>query len=152
MLSWFRRDGTRKAIRADRRLLVARARRLLLSYLASDDLRKQEYYELIAGAAAACQLSDPHPTLESTEVSKIVAEAALRVVKGREQRAIADADQLQSSITDAYATVAVAYRRAAAVYAQDEEMQQVGTAAVHMVTMANSYVAAQSTGLTAAAG
>jgi hypothetical protein len=31
-----------------------------------------------------------------------------------------------------------------AVYVLDEEMQQIGTAAVHLVTIANSYMAAQS--------
>jgi hypothetical protein len=45
-------------------------------------------------------------------------------------------------ITDAYATVAVAYRRAAGVYAMDEEMQKLGTAAVHLLTMATSYLKA----------
>jgi len=37
----------------------------------------------------------------------------------------------------------MAYRRAAATYVLDEEMQQIGTAAVHMVTIATSYMAAQ---------
>jgi len=44
--------------------------------------------------------------------------------------------------TDAYATVAVAYRRAAGVYAMDEEMQKLGAAAVHPLTMATSYMKA----------
>ena len=46
-------------------------------------------------------------------------------------------------ITNAYATVAIAYRRASAAYAGDEEMQQLGTAAVHLLTIAISYMAAQ---------
>ena len=46
-------------------------------------------------------------------------------------------------ITDAYATVAIAYRRASAGYTIDEEMQKLGTAAVHLITIANSYVTAQ---------
>jgi hypothetical protein len=41
-------------------------------------------------------------------------------------------DPLQVLITDAYATVAIAYRRAAAVYILDE-VQKMGTAAVHLV-------------------
>ena len=41
------------------------------------------------------------------------------------------------------ATVAVAYHRAAAVYVEDEEMQELGTAAVHLLTMATSYMIAQ---------
>ena len=45
-------------------------------------------------------------------------------------------------ITDAYATVAVAYRRAAGLYAIDEEMQKLGTAAVHLLTIATSHMKA----------
>jgi hypothetical protein len=50
---------------------------------------------------------------------------------------------LAALITDAYATVAIAYRRASTAYARDEEMQKLGTAAVHLVTIATSHVAAQ---------
>lgn len=66
----------------------------------------------------------------------------------REQQAVDDNDQLATLITDAYATVAVAYRRASTVYRVDEEMQQLGTAAVHLLTMATSYMAAQSAEIT----
>jgi len=143
MLSWFKSDKRRKSIREDRKYIVAKARRFLMSYLASDDLQKQQYYGLVAGAVDACRprISDPH--LKNTELSKLIAETALRVVKVRHRRA-QDKDHLQELITDAYSTVAIAYRRAAAVYVLDEEMQQVGTAAVHLVTIANSYMAAQS--------
>jgi hypothetical protein len=143
MLGWFRSDGRRTAVRQDRKYIVARARRFLLSYLASDETHKHRYLELVAGAAAACQPQTFDPDLENTELSKVVAEAALRVVKVRDWQA-ANSDQLATSITDAYATVAMAYRRAAAIYVLDEEMQQIGTAAVHLVTIANSYKAAQS--------
>ena len=51
--------------------------------------------------------------------------------------------KLAALITDAYATVAIAYRRASAAYTMDEEMQQLGTAAVHLLTIATSYMAAQ---------
>ena len=137
-----RLDGRRKAIREDRKYIVARARRFLMSYLASDDLQKQQYYGLVAGAVDACRprISDPH--LKNTELSKLIAETALRVVKVRHRQA-QDQDPLQELITDAYSTVAIAYRRAAAVYVLDEEIQQIGTAAVHLVTIANSYMAAQ---------
>ena len=144
MVSWFKSDRRRKAIREDRKYIVGRARRFLLSYLTSDDPQKQRYYELVAGVAAACQPQAPDPKLQNTELSKIVAETALRVVKVREQQVDDNDGRLASLITDAYATVAMAYRRAAAVYVLDEEMQQIGTAAVHLVTIANSYMAAQS--------
>ena len=61
-----------------------------------------------------------------------------------ERQAIDDTDQLAALITDAYATVALAYRRASAAYTVDEDMQQLGTAAVHLLTIAMSYMAAQS--------
>jgi len=43
-------------------------------------------------------------------------------------------------LTDAYATIAIAYHRAAGVYIEDRDMQELGTAAVHLLTMATSYV------------
>jgi hypothetical protein len=144
MVSWFKFVRRRKTIREDRKYIVGRARRFLLGYLTSDDPQKQRYYELVAGAAAACQPQAADPNLQNTEFSKIVAETALRVVKVRERQVDDNDGQLASLITDEYATVAMAYRRAAAVYALDEEMQQIGTAAVHLVTIANSYMAAQS--------
>jgi len=122
----------------------------LLSYLASDDQQKQEYLELIGGAAAASQPKVSDPSLPNTELSKTIAEAALGVVKVRD-RQTNDNGRLPGLITDAYATVAMAYRRAAAVYVLDEEMQQIGTAAVHLVTIANSYKATQSPEVTASA-
>jgi len=142
--SWFKPNRQRQKIREDRRHLEARARRLLKGYLSANAPRKQRYYEVIAGAAAACQpgVSDPH--LENAQLDQAAAEAALKVVKLREHQAIADNDQLAALITDAYATVAIAYRRASAAYTVDEEMQKLGTAAVHLLTIATSYTAAQS--------
>jgi hypothetical protein len=52
-------------------------------------------------------------------------------------------DRIGNFVTDACATVAVAYRRAAGVYVQDEAMQKLGTAAVHLLTLATSYTNAQ---------
>jgi preprotein translocase subunit SecA len=53
-----------------------------------------------------------------------------------------DSHDMAALITDAYATVAVAYRRAAGLYAIDEEMQKLGTAAVHLLTIATSHMKA----------
>jgi hypothetical protein len=144
VFSWFRSDRRRKKIREDQRYLEARARRLLQSYLSADDRQKQQYYEVIAGAAAACHPSVSDPRLEDVKVAQVSAEAAVKVVKFRGQQFMDSNDHLAEMITDAYATVAIAYRRAAALYIVDKEMQQLGTAAVHLVTIANSYVAAQS--------
>jgi hypothetical protein len=82
--------------------------------------------------------------LENAQLAQSTSEAALKVVRLRERQATDGKDHVQTLITDAYATVAVAYRRAAAVYTIDEEMQQLGTAAVHLLTIATSYMAAQS--------
>ena len=143
MFSWFRSDKRRKKIREDQRHLEARARRLLVTYLGADDRQKKKYYEVIAGAAAASQPAAFEPNLEDAELASSSAEAALKVVKSRERQAIDENDPLAALITDAYATVAIAYHRAAGVYTLDEKTQRLGTAAVHLVTIANSYMAAQ---------
>ena len=111
--------------------------------MSADAPRKQRYYEVIAGAAAACQPGVSDPNLESAQLTQAAAEAALKVVKLREHQRIADNDQVAGLITDAYATVAIAYRRASAAYTVDKEMQKLGTAAVHLLTIATSYMAAQ---------
>jgi hypothetical protein len=81
--------------------------------------------------------------LEGVQLAQVAAEAAVKVVKSRERQAIDNNDQLAALITDAYATVAIAYRRASTAYTRDEEMQRLGTAAVHLLTIATSYMAAQ---------
>ena len=111
VFSWFK-PNRRREIREDRRHLEARSRRLLKSYLSADAPRKQRYYEVIAGAAAACHPGFSDPDLENAQLSQAAAQAALKVVKLREHQRIADNDQVAALITDAYATVAVAYRRA----------------------------------------
>lgn len=128
-----------RQIREDRKYLEARARRLLKGYLSADAVRKQRYYEAISGAAAACEPSVSNPSLKNTQLAQTAAEAALTIVKLREHQAIADHDQVSSLITDAYATVAMAYRRASAAYTANKDMQELGTAAVHLLTIATSY-------------
>jgi hypothetical protein len=139
MLNWFKAQKRRKQVRQDRKLLEVRARRLLNSYLAADGPRKQRFYQVIAGAAGAFSPVISDPNLESSQLAYDTAEAAIKVV---EQRNLGktDGDELQSMITDAYATVAIAYRRAAAFYIEDKEMLRLGTAAVHLVTMATSFI------------
>lgn len=140
MLDWFRSIRQRKQIRQDRKHLEARARRFLKSYLTADTAQKHQYYEVVAGASAACQPSFTDSSIENSRIAEAAAEVALKVVKFR-KRQRGNCDRLQSMITDAYATVAIAHRRAAAIYTIDNEMQQLGTAAVHLVTMATSYMA-----------
>ena len=148
MFSWFKSDRHRKKIWEDRKYLEARARRLLKNYLSSDGPQKQQFYEVVAGAAAACQPRVSDPNLENAQLAQATAEAALKVVKLRNRRAKDGKDYVETLITDAYATVAIAYRRAAAFYTIDDEMKRLGTAAVHLVTMATSYMAAQSEEIT----
>ncbi|WP_369721308.1 hypothetical protein AB8Z38_30415 [Bradyrhizobium sp. LLZ17] len=114
------------------------------SYLTSSELHKQQYYQVIAGAAAACQAGVSDPSLENETLAELAAEAAMKVVKIRVREAKDEHDHSAVLITDAYATVAIAYRRAAAAYTADKEMEQLGTAAVHLVTIANSFMNAES--------
>jgi len=141
VFSWFKPNRQREKIREDRKHLEARARRLLKGYLSADAPRKQRYYEVIAGAAAACQPGVSDPDLENAQLAQAAAETAIKVVKLREHQAIADTDQVAALITDAYATVAIAYRRASTAYTGNKKMQQLGTAAVHLLTIATSYMA-----------
>jgi hypothetical protein len=134
VFSWFKPDRQREKIREDRKHLEDRARRLLKNYLSADGPQKQQYYEVIAGAAAASQPDLSDPQLENAQLAQASAEAALKVVKLRGRQAINDKDELAALITDAYATVAVAYRRASAAYTDDEDLRQLGTAAVHLLT------------------
>jgi hypothetical protein len=148
VFSWFKRDRRRKKIQEDHKHVEARARRLLKDYLSADGTRKRQYYEVVAGAAAACQPGVTDPNLEDPQLAQATAETAFKVVKLREHQTVDENDQLAALITDAYATVAVAYRRASTIYTADEDMQQLGTAAVHLLTMATSHMAARSTEIT----
>ena len=110
------------------------------SYLAGDAARKSDFYEVVGGAAAACHPNVADSALENIELAQITADLALRVFKRRMENRIDD-DEVQSMITDAYAAVAIANYRAAALYAPESKMQKLGTAAVHLVTMSISYMA-----------
>lgn len=142
MFGWLKADGPRKKIRQDRTYLQARARRFLKAYLAADEVRKQRFYEAVEGASAACHPGIADPTAEDVQIADATAEAALKVVKKRDGRGSDAGDSTATFITDAYATVAIAYRRAAGLYIVDEDLQKLGTAAVHLLTMATSYLTA----------
>jgi hypothetical protein len=140
LLGWLRSRTQRRQIREDRHYLEERVRRFLESYLAADAIRKNQFYEVIAGASAACQPSIATASLQNTERAWTTSDLALNVVRSRLLQRT-EFDHVQTMITDAYATVALAHRRAAAAYTMDPEMQRLGTAAVHLVTMATSYMA-----------
>jgi len=143
VFGWFRLHRPPEKIDNDRKNLEIRVRRLLQNYLSADEPQKRRYYEVIAGAAAGCQSDLTDPKLDGVRSARVCAERALKVVGARERQTFRDDEQFAELITDAFATVAVAYSRASAAYTTDEEMQKLGTAAVHLLTIATSYVAAE---------
>jgi len=72
VVSWLK--PRRREIREDRKHLEARARRLLKSYLSADAPRKQRYYEVIAGAAAACQPDVSDSNTENAQLNHAAAD------------------------------------------------------------------------------
>ena len=91
----------------------------------------------------ASEIRLPPPELEDAQIAEATSDAAMKMVLAREERGrLTKDDRLSDFVTDAYATVGIAYHRAAGVYTMDEEMQELGTAAVHLLTMATSYMKA----------
>ena len=108
VFGWFKADGRRKKIRKDRKFLEVRARRFLRGYLAADAVRKHRFYEAVEGASAACQPGITDSTAEDAQIAEATAEAAIKVVKARDEWASDGQDNLARFVTDAYATVAIA--------------------------------------------
>ena len=125
----------RRKIRSDHNNLEERTRRFLKNYLEADDARKPQFYRAVEDISRKCQpvrLAD----LDDARIAEETSEAAINMV--RDYRKKKD-DRVAEFMTDASATVAIAYRRASGAYASDEKMQELGTAAVHLLTMATSY-------------
>jgi len=136
----------RTIVRQDRKYLEVRVRGFLHDYLSASDIEKNRYYEVLAGASEGCLPEDSMLHFESLRLAEITAERANAVAKRRLQTEIDSCDPLERFITNAYATAAVAYRRAAGIYVDNGRMQKLGTAAVHLLTMAVSRKMAQSRG------
>jgi hypothetical protein len=134
----------RKIVREDRKYLEVRVRGFLHDYLSASDKEKDRYYEVVAGASAGCLPDDSILHFENLRLAEITAEKANAIAKRRLQAERDSYDPLERFITDAYATTAVAYRRAAGAYVEHKRMQQLGTAAVHLLTIATSATMAQS--------
>ena len=140
VIGWFaseRRERRRK-VRLDRKHLEPRARRFLKIYLNADETRKPEFSQ---EASEQCRPSGsvlPPLELEDAQVAEATSSAAMQIVL--ERSALNKSDRNSDFVTDACATVAVAYHRAAGVYIMDKEMQESGTAAVHLLTIATSYM------------
>jgi len=82
--------------------------------------------------------------LEDAEIAEATSAAAMKMVLARKNLVAENKDdRMREFVTDAYATVGIAYHRAANIYTMDKEMQKLGTAAVHLLTMATSYMTAQ---------
>ena len=145
MFGWLKseRRERRKKVRQDRKHLEEKARRFLKSYLDADQTRKPQFYRAVDDISKTCQPADSlsEPDTDDRRIAEATSQAALQMVLDRVRRS-AD-DKVDDFVTDACATVAVAYRRAAGVYVEDEEMKQLGTAAVHLLTMATLYIGAQ---------
>ena len=91
-----------------------------------------------------CHPSKTDYELEDAQIAEATADAAMTVVLVRTDKdPDREGNRAGAFITDSYATVAVAYHRAAGVYVDDAEMQELGTAAVHLLTIATSYVMVQ---------
>ena len=143
MFDWFEleRRERRKQISLDRKHLAARSRRFLRNYLNANEAQKADYYRVVEQASKQCHpnyvLSSPE--VQDAEIAKATSSAATRIVLER----VRLTDRIDEFVTDAYATVGVAYHRAAGLYSADRTMQKLGTAAVHLLTMARSYTAAR---------
>ena len=136
----------RRIVRQDRKYLEVRVRGFLHDYLSASYTEKNRYYEVLAGASEGCLPEESIRHFESLRLAEITAEKADAVAKRRLQTEIDSCDPLEKFITNAYATAAVAYRRAAGIYVDNGHMQKLGTAAVHLLTMAVSRKMAQSRG------
>ena len=149
MFGWFKseRRERRRKVRLDRKYLEERARRFLKTYLTVDETRKPQFYRAVEEASQRCQPAEsglPPSELEDAQIAEATSRAAMKIVL--ERTALKKDDRLADFLTDAYATIAIAYHRAAGVYTMDKKMQDLGTAAVHLLTMATSYMNAQKNG------
>jgi hypothetical protein len=145
MFGWFKSEKRerRRKVKLDRKHLEARSRRFLKSYLNADETRKPQFYRAVEEASKQChpvKSGLPPPELEDAQFAKATSGAAMKMVLRREERgALKKDERISDFVTDAYATVGIA----AGVYTMDKEMQELGTAAVHLLTMATSYMSAQ---------
>ena len=144
VFGWFKSENRKvpRMVELDRKHLEARSRRFLKNYLNANETRKPKFYRAVEWASKQCQPMKsglPPPELEDAQIAEATSAAAMKTVLGREERLKKD-DRISDFVTDAYATVGIAYHRAAGVYTMDKEMQELGTAAVHLLTIATSYV------------
>ena len=145
MFDWLRpeRRARRNKIRLNRKYLEARARRFLKGYLDSERAGKSPYYQSVEDISRKCQpiASFGRDASDDNQIAEATSKAAMTMVVQLTE-ALTEKDQ-PDFLADACATVAIAYHRAAGVYVDDENMQELGTAAVHLLTMATSHMSAK---------
>ena len=148
MFGWFRTKRQRSRSRLEDRYLEVKARRFLSGYQSATGNQKTRYYDVVAGASAACHAAHAASWSESARVAEDAARTAKTVVKRPAQAQTNLGHQIVAAeidrfITDAYATAAIAYGHAAGVYVDDERMQNLGTEASHLLATAISRAASK---------
>ena len=143
MFGWFKSDARkrRRNVELDRKHLEQRARRFLTGYLEANETRKPHFYRAVEDVSKKCQPAEldlDHSDVGDHRIAEATSQAAMKMVLDRVIQVHED-DRVGNFVTDACAAVAVAYHRAAGAYVDDQEMQELGTAAVHLLTMATSY-------------
>jgi hypothetical protein len=143
VFGWLRSEERerRRKVRLDRKHLEARSRRFLKNYLDADETRKPQFYWAVEDASEQCHpaASALQPAeFDDAQIAEATSDAAMKTVL--ERKVLKKTDPTVDFITDAYATVALAYHRASGAYTMDKEMQELGTGAVHLLTMATSYM------------
>ena len=131
----------RKKVELDRKHLAQRTRRFLAGYLEANETRKPHFYRAVEDVSKKChptELTLTQSDVEDDRIAELTSQAAMKMVLDRMVQVHED-DRVGNFVTDACAAVAVAYHRAAGAYVDDQEMQKLGTAAVHLLTMATSY-------------
>jgi hypothetical protein len=135
------RGERRSKVRRDREYLEPRSRRFLRIYLIAAETRKPAFYRVLYDASRQCfptRSGLPSPDLDDAEIAEATSSAAIKAVL--ERAVLQKGDSTADFLTDAYATVGIGYHRAAGVYVFDRDMQALGTAAVHLLTIATSYM------------
>jgi len=132
VFDWFKSEQRerRRKVRLDRKHLEARSRRFLRRYLNADETLKPQFYRAVEEVSKQCQPAKsglPPPELEDAQIAEATSSAAMKIVL--ELSALEKDDRFSDFVTDACATVGIAYHRAAGVYTVDKEMQELGTAA-----------------------
>lgn len=145
ILEWLNLETReRRKARSDRKHVEERARRFLKNYLEADEVRKRYFYRAVQDISDMCRPAEliGRSDEDDSRIPEAMSQAAMKMVLDRTV-GIKEGDSVANFVTDACATVAVAYNRAAGVYVGDDEMQKLGTAAVHLLTMATSYTSAR---------